>query len=51
LMVLVFYLGVCGYILHAALLTGRGIAWLLLKIVVLALAWYAFLTWGSLILG
>jgi hypothetical protein len=32
LMVLAFYLGVAGFLLHAVILSRRGIAWLLLKI-------------------
>jgi hypothetical protein len=50
LMVLVFYLGILGYVAHAAILAERGVVWLLLKLVALALGWYAFLTWGPILL-
>jgi hypothetical protein len=47
LMVLVFYLGVGGFLAHAAFLQLRGTVWMLLKFGALALAWSALIHYGS----
>ena len=42
-MVILFFLGIIGFLLHAAILARRGLAWLVLKLAALALGWYILL--------
>jgi hypothetical protein len=46
-MVLLFYGGVIGYLVHAFKLAPQGWHWLVAKLLLLAVAWYALLAYGT----
>jgi hypothetical protein len=44
-MVILFYVGVIGYLVHAFKLAPQGWHWFAIKVLLLAVAWYALLAY------
>lgn len=45
-MVAACYLGIMGFIAHAFWVSNRGYSWIALKLIALAIGWYALLAFG-----